>query len=779
MSNQNKDSNPQNPSSTDTVSALRKMLQYWWLFLLSFVVCFGMAYLYIKFKAPVYLIESSIMVDDELGSSASSKMVSTSSALRNMMGGSNMNVNNEVLVMNSETLMSRMVSELGINCQYFEKTGFLKKKDRYNDSPIEVTAPKELFDTLSVSLHFKIHVAKDGKAHVKVLKGLFKTMSEVKNVTLPCNVKTPYGIFSVQPTRYFVPHRDYQMNAYVSGYIPCSEALRDGILDVLVMTKKSDAIWLKVEDTNPQRGRDMLNTLMRLYNEKGLKDKDEQAMNTAKFIDERLALIYKDLMGSEAEIESYKKAHNMVDPELQVKESVVKQSASEQAIIALETQYRIVSMIQEFLANPANKRSLIPFEADSTTAIASIRAYNRLITERMRLETSAKENNQALQSIDQQIAAMRTNVARGINSSLTALRIKMGKAQAQNSSATGKMSQMPTQERETRILYREQGIQNELYIFLLQKREENALRLAGNVPKGKIIDKAYAHSKPLEPKMSMVAFVALLFALALPFLILYLKKMLNTKFEDQDELEEISDVPVVGHVHHNRHNRTLVVTPTSTSSIVELFRYMRNNVQFMMPNQDDKVVLVTSSTSGEGKSFVSANLAASFALLDERVVIVGMDIRRPQLAESFGLNAVPGVTGYLAKSDLTIDDIIQRSQDIENLDVIVAGAIPPNPGELLLGKRTAQLFEELRARYDIIIIDSAPVAQVSDSFSLTKFADATIYVTRAGVTKRNMVKFMNRLVAEKRLTNVGTVINDTKISKHNTYGYGYGEQTVD
>jgi capsular exopolysaccharide synthesis family protein len=234
-------------------------------------------------------------------------------------------------------------------------------------------------------------------------------------------------------------------------------------------------------------------------------------------------------------------------------------------------------------------------------------------------------------------------------------------------------------------------------------------------------------------------------------------------------------VPFIGHIHHNRHNTQLVVKDGKTSSIVELFRYVRNNLQFLLNKEDDKVILVTSSVSGEGKSFISTNIASSFALLGKRVALVGMDIRSPKLATMLDLQEMPGVTSYLSRNDVTIDQIAQPCKEVKGLDVFVGGAIPPNPSELLLGDRVKDFFNDLRANYDVIIVDSAPVAMVSDSFALDKYTNATVYVTRANFTQRKHIKFMNRISANKQLKNMCVVLNDTKPSSDNTYGYGYGK----
>ena len=367
---------------------------------------------------------------------------------------------------------------------------------------------------------------------------------------------------------------------------------------------------------------------------------------------------------------------------------------------------------------------------------------------------------------------MHGNVLQGLNSSIKGLDVQLSKARSQANESAGELGKVPTEEREARELLRQQGIQNTLYTFLLEKREENALVLAATTPKGKIVDHAYAQSTPISPNRLVTLALALMASLLLPLLLVYMKDLFTTKFSNQEELEEISQVPFIGHIHHNRHNTQLVVRDGKTSSIVELFRYIRNNLQFLLNKEDDKVILVTSSVSGEGKSFVSTNIASSFALLGRRVALVGMDIRSPKLAQMLDLNEMPGVTSYLSQSNVTLDQIAQPCKEVKGLDVFVGGAIPPNPSELLLGDRVKDFFRDLREQYDVIIVDSAPVAQVSDSFALDKYSNATVYVTRANYTKRSLIKFMNRIAANKQLKNMCVVLNDTKPSNDTTYGYG-------
>ena len=742
-----------------TSNFLRTAIRHWWLFALSFIFCFGILFLYLRKTLPSYIVSSTVLVDDQSLSFAGIGNSKGNSMLKNMIGGGDVNVFNEIEILASENLAAKTVDALDINCRYYEKTGFLKKQDHYGTSPIIVEAPKELFDTLSVTLPFKIKVYADGKTDITVKKGMFSNYAELKGVELPATVKTPFGLFVVKPTQYFTPKHEYSITASVAGNIPAAlELQKDMTVDL--KAKKTDIVYMDVMDNDVKRGRDILNTLVRLYNERGMKESDTQGMTTARFIDERLSLIYKNLMGSEAEIEAYKKAHNLIDPVAQAKTTIIKGETSESAIIALETQYRIASMIKGFITDPANKHSLIPFESDSLSA-KMVRSYNALITQRQHLETSAKADNPALVQLDQQLNAMRENMLGSVNNALGAMRIKIDRAKDLQGESKGDMSQFASTERETRNLYRNQAIQNELYIFLLQKREENALKMAAAQPKGKLVDEAYAASEPVKPKKPLLAFVALMMTFALPFCILYVKKMLKNKIGSQDELEAITPAHLLGQIYHAREDELQVIADTNTKN-AELFRYLRGNVQFVLPESTDKVVLVTSAVAAEGKSYIAANVASSLALMGKKVALVELNLRKPSLGEMFGIIASKGMSDYLSNGEVSLHDIVSTTAD--GLDVYVAGTVPPNPSELLQGSRAAQLMEQLREQYDYVVVDSASLATASDTFSLTSQADATVVVLRANSTKQAYVKWINRLMAEGKLSNVGFVLNGVKNS---------------
>lgn len=755
----------------DLSKILTRNKRYWWLFAVSFVLCISFAFFYLSVKKPVYSITTKVLISqDEDGSSMGASLIKSFG-----LGGGGSKVDDEIVVMKAMSIKVEMIKQLKLNRSYFSKVGLLKKIDHYNNSPIEINAPDVLFDTLMSTLKFKIDVTNGGKdIDVTVKKGRFKTLAELHSTSFPIVVNTEYGIYSLDTTKFYDPKKDINLSAVVTGNSIKAESFDDD-LSVNLISKKSNGLNIYLSETNVQRGRDILNKIVDLYNIRGQKEKDEMAVNTSKFIDERLNIIYKELAESESNIENYKKGKNFTDLTAEAGFLMTKKGTLESSIMQVETEYAIIKMIRDFLNEPKNEYSLIPSTAEFSNASGAIEIYNGLILEKMKLENNAKANNVILKSLTEQINAMRNNLMLSIDKSLQTTSIKLTELKAKDSESKIRLGDIPTQEREFVELRRQQSIKSALYSFLLQKREENELVIAATTPKGKVVDKAFAFSEPIEPKVSMVFMLAFLCGIFIPIIILNVKSLLNTKFSTQEELEELVNVPILGEVCHNKNSEITVVKSGKTSSIVELFRLIRNNIQFMLPAKDDKIILITSSVSGEGKSFISVNIAASLALMGKKVVLVGMDIRSPKLAEYLSLKATNGVTSYLSKEETTLDSITISYRDVDGLDIIAAGPIPPNPSELLLSKRVDDLFVELKNKYDYIIVDSAPVAMVSDTFSITGFANAIVYITRANYTLRNNLKYFNDLVKRGQLKNVAVLLNDSNPKLSSGYGYGYGK----
>lgn len=761
----------------DVGSVVALLRRNWWMFAVSIGVCLLFAGVYLYRKHPVFAIHSKVLVayDRGQGSMGSSLMQSLSLG---GVGGSG--VEDEILVMNSHSIREQAMNELKLNRAYSRSENFLKKEYFYNNSPIEISAPNELFDTLSVGLKFNIEANKDlSKIHVKVKKGMFNTLADVTASKLPMVVSTPYGFFSVDTTKFYVPGEDLDIDVAVSGNSNLAEVYALN-LTVVKPEKKANVISLYFEDINVKRGKDFLDKIVELYNRRGQEEKNEMAVNTGRFIDERLKYLYADLSESEEKIEKFKKDKNIANVTAEATYLMGRKSELEEKLIEAETEFEILTMTRQYISNPENKYSLIPYTTGVGSASNAINSYNDLIMRRVTLLNNAKNGSVTLANLDEQINVLRNNIILTLDKNYETAQLRLEELRSQTKLSQMKLNGMPTQEREYLELLREQTIRNTLYSFLLQKREENQLVLAASTPKGKIVDYAYTYGEPIAPKKMLVLFVALFMGLMIPAAWLYLRPMLSNKFDSIESLSRLTYLPILGEICHSRKVKeaVVVVSEKSTRPIAELFRLLRSNLQFMFPASlsTGKVLLVTSSCSGEGKTFMSINVAESLALMDKKVVLVGMDIRLPMLAENLNLSKSPGVTNYLAGSVDDIDKLVNKSA---NCDVIVAGPVPPNPSELLLSERIEKLINELKNRYDYVVIDSAPIGLVSDTFSLSKFGDVTLFVTRANYTKRSFLSYLNSVVERGLLKNVAIVINDTNPKLSHGYGYGYGSDEKD
>ena len=745
----------------------------WWMFAVSLVLCISFAATYLYVKHSRYSVHAKVLVayDDGAGSMGASMLQSLS-----LGGVGGRNVEDEVIVMSSHSIKAQAIKELKLNRSYSSPDGLLRKKYYYNNSPIEIMAPDELFDTLTVGLKFNIKANEDlSNISVKVKKGRFKTVAEVTSDKLPMVVTTPYGIYSIDTTSFYTPGKAVEVNASIIGNSVYAEAISND-LTILKTDRKASGISLYYEDINIRRGKDLLNKIIELYNRKGQNEKNEMAINTGKFIEERLDTLYVALALAERNIQNYKQDKNIVDVASEAKYLMEKKGLLDEALISAEATYEVLRMSDDFFKNPQNSYSMMPFSVDLPGIDDVVSSYNELIAKRMEIEANAKGDNPALKAIDAQIDEMRESVKKSIEGAVTSASIRLKELKSQESKSNSRLSSIPAQEREYIELQRDQRIKNQLYSYLLQRREENKLVLAATTPKGKIIDNAYAFNEPIAPNKKMIVLVAIFVGLLIPALIIYVKNLLNSKFDSIEALGRLTSLPIVGEICHSRRasENHIVVSETSTRPIAELFRLLRSNLQFMLPLKGvgiGQVAMVTSSCSGEGKTFVSMNVAESLALLDKKVVLVGMDIRLPMLAQNLGLPSSPGVTNYLSGAVDDVDKLIQRHA---NCDVIVAGPVPPNPSELLLNNRIDQLITELKQRYDFVIIDSAPIGLVSDTFSLGRFSDLTLYVSRANYTKKSFIKYLNSVVERGQLKNVAVVVNDTNPKLSHGYGYGYG-----
>ena len=751
----------------DIKSLLDDYLRHWPWFVLSVIFFVGVGLLFTRVKKPQYAVRANVLIAQE-DSNPLNSMGGGGMATLGSLFGAKGSVDDEFYVLNSHSVLLGAVKELDANRKHFVRRGFLNTVQVFDEFPLEVKAAPEMFDTLSAAISFKIK-AKDGKKAKVTIKAKKETLAK-ENVTLPHTFKTIYGDFTVTATPDYPAGEDVTSTIVLMGYHHAAEDLATHV-SMSIASKRANAISMGINTPYPDFGEQLLDKIVDLYNERGIQENNMQALKTRDFLNERLSLLTRDLSSAEAEIQSYKERQGIVGVDVEAKYQTEKRSSLERTLIDAEVQAELLKLTADFIKNPENAYDMIPSPAIENDGLqASIKSFNDVVLRRMQLAANAKPGNITLKRLNEQIDALRNNV---YNSVLRAYETSTGAARdirIKLNSTIDRLGDVPAQEREFIDKERQRQIKQEIYLFLLQRQEETAIMLANTTPKGIIIDEAYTLNEPLGLGKKAWLAIFLLLGLMAPPVLLYLRKIVQNRIETRQDVERIIDAPILGEISTSRSGKHLVVDSAETSSTAELFRLMRSNLLFVLTPPDEKVVLVTSATPGDGKSFVAVNLAASLALLGKRVAIVGMDIRKPRLAEYLGVNARYGLTQYVANPEVKISDIIIREPNTANLDVIVAGPVPPNPGELLTSPRVAELFAELRKTYDYIIVDTAPVGRVSDTYALNGISDAAIFVCRVGHTSIPDLRLADEIAEQKRLKKLSVVVNGTPARR--TYGYG-------
>lgn len=754
--------------SLDVKGLVSSYISKWYLFAISVFCCLVVGYLYTRMHNRDMAVRANILIsqdDDGPFGVSSGKGASTGIGA---LFGSSANVQDEVFVISSHSLYRNVAKDLEINKVHFVSPVFLRSYLAYPEFPVDVVAPG-VADTLRTSLVFKIKVNKEGIADINV-KAKKETLAKLSDVKLPAVVKTKYGDFTVTPTKTYPKGEKVKTTVIFSGYETVAEGLTSDVIAALA-SKKSNVITLAYDTPNADYGSAVLNKILEKYNERGIYEKNLQGQKTATFLEDRIRLMGADLDEAELAIQNYKEANGITDMQAEAIYQHNKKGSLESSILSLETELELLDMTRDFFVDSIHNTELVPTTVSTASVQQGINGYNSLVMERLELLNNAKPDNYALRRVERRMELTRNNILATTDRAIAASRLRLKDLLEQQGTNRSKLGHIPAQEREFVNMQRQQEVKQELYLFLLQRQEENAMMLANSIPKGKIVDEAFVLSEPLGMSNKIILLVFFVIGLIIPPVYLYIRKLILDKVETRDEAERHLSAPILGEMCVDRSGRSLVVTEHDTSSATELFRLLRSNMQFLLNGANDKVVLMTSTKSGEGKSFIALNLAASLALQrDKKVLLVGMDIRNPQLANYIGINPKWGLTNYLSAGNLTVQDIIQPVPGAKSLDVIVAGPIPPNPAELLMSDNVDKLFETLRPMYDYIIIDSAPVGMVSDTFTLNRLADATVYVTRLNYTTLQDLKFAEAIYEDKRLTNISVVINGT----HSKKGYGYG-----
>ena len=748
----------------DVRKILRIIVEHWWWFVLGVAACTMLGVAYYLRKAPQWTTDASVVLRQKEGSGTSLDALS-------MLGLSgNRAAEDEVVVLSSRGLLYQAIDALNL-WDAPSKRGGLRWEGEFRHPALTIDYLSLTEDAQLKPFVVKVKPTKKGYK-VKTKMGFFhRSTTRVADLSEP--IETGVGTIRIHANRplstdttYRVAHSRREL--VVAGY--------QKKLSVTLHKKESNIIHISTQSPVPERDKALLHQMIEQYNLNAIVDKNMLATNTAAFIDERLDIITKELGEAEEAVSDYKQQNNIADINTQANLFLHASSAEQRAMAEIETQLSLVEYIDEFLRDDTKRNSLIPSNIGlSDASLASgLTEYNALQLQRMRILRTATEDNPVIEQMNAQLASMRENIIETIGSVRESLKIRQRNLQAQDTKFNRQIQNAPEQQREYVRVVRQQQIKERLYVFLYEKREENALMLAATATPAKILDMPQRDVKSQSPKLTKLLLLCIILGLLIPAAILYILVLFNDTIDDAKEYEKRIKAPLLGQLVQNSRNAHIAIHEGESTVSAELFRLIRTNLRFVLPKEaKNPVILVTSSINGEGKSYVSCNTALSLAILGKKVVLVGMDIRKPMLTTYFGLKTKGHLTDYLAEPDVTVDDIIVASGEHKNLDLIPCGTIPPNPAELLQTERVEELFAELRKRYDYIIVDTAPVALVSDTYQLDRVADMTIYVSRYKYTPSEMIDYLNNMIDQKRMHNVACVLNGVKGLRA---GYGYGGQ---
>lgn len=758
---------------TDFKAILFRYLIHWPWFAACIAVCLAGAWLYLRYTAPVYNVSASVIIKDN---EKSSKAGSSMADLEDLGFYSSIsNFDNEVEILHSRTLIKKVVEELDLYINYRAK-GRFHDVELYKTSPVKVWITPEEAENMPATATLEISLLPGDKMNVKVVTGEQEYTKQFDK--LPALLTTPSGTFSFVRTDSASIEGERKILATVSS--PRAVASNYGGRLTIEPTSKTTTIaQVSLQSTNKQRGADFINKLVEIYNRDANDDKNEVATKTAEFIDERIKIINGELGTTEQELETFKRDAGLTDLKSDAQLALNENSEYEKKRAENSTQLRLVQFLASYANNPDHAYEVLPVNVGlSDTGLTElINRYNEMLLERKRLLRTSSENNPVVVNLDASIRAMRSNVQTTISSVQRGLSITKADLERQAGKYAGRITSAPGQERQLVSISRQQEIKAGLYLMLLQKREENAITLASTANNARIVDEALADAAPVSPKGKMIYLVALILGIAVPVAVIYVVELFKYKIEGRADVEKITSTPIVGDIPLSEtapKEGAIVVHENQNDLMAETFRNIRTNVLYMMQS-NQKVILITSTTTGEGKTFIASNLAVSLALLGKRVVIVGLDIRKPGLNKAFRMSHKEGgISQFLADPEHTdLMALVQVSGVNANLHILPGGPIPPNPTELVARESLLQAIGLLKEHFDYIVLDTAPIGMVTDTHLIARVADASIYVCRADYTHKADYTLINDLSEQKKLPNLCTVINGLDMQKKK-YGYYYG-----
>ena len=760
----------------------------WQWFLLSLFICLCGALIYLRYATPTYQVSAKMLIKDDNNNrrNSANQMLSNMQDFGFMTNSTG--IENEMEILKSRILARDAVVDLKLYAQYYI-FGRLSKHIVYGSQPVSVDLDSAALnqwdrELLEGTKSIKMVISRKGNDYEIKGETLYKgkTQSQFSQTVtkLPAIVKTEYGSLTLiqHGKNEMADGSKYQVNILPPMAVATAYAKA---INIAPTSKQTSIAELTLTDQSTRRGLDYLNQLAICYNRQANADKNEIALKTEEFINSRLEKIDAELGTTEDALENYKKRNTVTQLQMDATQTLTQSTMYETKLAEVTSQIQLMDYLREFVDNHSNQYKIIPSNVGMTdqASTALIASYNTAVQERNRyLKTASAQAPQVVQ-LTSTLDDLQSSIRTALLQARRTADIQRQSLQRQLAKYQGRIGSTPEQERVLNQIGRQQEVKSGLYLLLLQKREENSISLAATADKGKLIDEPLALGQ-VSPKRAIILLVALVLGLGLPFGVLLIIQLLSYRIEGHDDLVRLTKLPIVADVpvasDSVKSAAGIVVQANKNNQIDEIFRSMRTNIQFMM-KENDQVILFTSSTSGEGKTFLAANLAVSFALLGKKVVLCGLDIRKPALGRLFGLkDRTTGVTQLLAKDSVTESDLrtaICPSGVNTNLDLLLAGPTPPNPTELLARQNMQDIIEMLKKQYDYVILDTAPVGLVSDTLQIARYSSVNCYVCRADYTPKANIGIVNGLIAEEKLTNCCLILNGVDMSKKK-YGYYYG-----
>lgn len=772
----------------DFAALYRTVILNWYWFVLSLIIFGGIGAIYLRYTTPLYQSTAKLLIKDEDNNSR------RGSSLQNMSNlgiiSNSTGVDNEMEILSSHSIAEDAIRDLKLYVNYTTE-GKVKDVIAYRDQPLTVDIDAAHLDRLNRPIN--LNITKKGSSYV--VTGTYSVPTDeeysegpfalnVKFTTLPATIPTRAGTITISSNNGRTLRDAQVLKVNILSPKMASDKYVNE-LKVAQNAKTNSIVQLQLTDEVPQRSLDYLKQLAIVYNRQANEDKNVVAHQTEKFINSRLEKINAELGKTEGELQNYKQRNGMVELKMNASNSVSNQNTSEQKLAEMETQIELFNTIaREVESSSRNLSQVIPSNVglDDESSTALINKYNELVLERNRLLRSASESSPVVEPLTAQIRDLNYNIRRAIASARRNLQIQRDALLTQVDKYTNEVEETPQQERMLTQIGRQQEVKSGLYLMLLQKREENSISLAATADKGKLIDDPQLNGQ-VSPNSTYIMLIALAIGLAIPVAIILLIQLFRYKIEGHDDVARLTKLPIIADIaiasNSAKSKAGIVVHENQNNQMEEIFRALRTNLQFML-HEGEKVVLFTSSTSGEGKTFTASNLSVSLGLLGKKVILVGLDIRRPRLAEQFGIkDHKHGITNLLVKDNPNAEDVeaqILHSGVNKNLDLLMAGPVPPNPTELIARSSLETIIAILKDKYDYIMIDTAPVGLVTDTLQIGRVANATIYMCRADYTPKASFGMINALAMEEKLPNMAMVLNGVDMSKKKySYYYGYGK----